>query len=159
MKKLIFIDIKTLFCFVFLSKSCFPGGTRDNESAFQCKRCMFDPRVRKIPWRRKWQPTPVFLPGKSHGPRSLAGYRPWGPKTVRHDLAATEQQGTLSIQNEGQGPEYSISLTRGPVEVQTLRLQPDRRHQELHVNELSRRPVCVGNAETPCLHLVAVESG
>jgi len=37
-------------------------------------------RVRKIPWRRKWQPTPVFLPGKSHGERSLVGYSEWGPK-------------------------------------------------------------------------------
>ena len=36
-----------------------------------------DPRVGKIPWRRKWQPTPVFLPGKSYGQRSLAGYSPW----------------------------------------------------------------------------------
>ena len=35
---------------------------------------------RKIPWRRKWQPTPVFLPEKSHGQRSLAGYSPWGHK-------------------------------------------------------------------------------
>ena len=40
----------------------------------------FDPWVGKIPWRRKWQPTPVFLPGKSHGQRSLAGYSPWGCK-------------------------------------------------------------------------------
>ena len=40
----------------------------------------FDPWVRKIPWRRKWQPTPVFLPGKSHGRRSLVGYSPWGRK-------------------------------------------------------------------------------
>ena len=39
---------------------------------------VFDPWVGKIPWRRKWQPTPVFLPGKSHGQRTLAGYRPWG---------------------------------------------------------------------------------
>ena len=31
-----------------------------------------------VPWRRKWQPTPVFLPGKSHGERSLVGYSPWG---------------------------------------------------------------------------------
>ena len=38
----------------------------------------FDPRVRKIPWRRIWQPTPVFLPGEFHGQRSLAGYSPWG---------------------------------------------------------------------------------
>ena len=34
--------------------------------------------VGKFPWRRAWQPTPVFLPGKSHGQRSLAGYSPWG---------------------------------------------------------------------------------
>ena len=40
----------------------------------------FDPRVGKIPQRRKWQPTPVFLPGKSHGQMSLAGYSPWGHK-------------------------------------------------------------------------------
>ena len=51
------------------------------ESAYHCRRhrrCKFDPWVRKIHWRRKWQPTPVFLPGKSHGQRSLAGYSPWG---------------------------------------------------------------------------------
>ena len=40
----------------------------------------FDPWVGEIPWRRKWQPTPVFLPRKSHGQRSLVGYRPWGCK-------------------------------------------------------------------------------
>ena len=41
------------------------------------------------PWRRKWQPTPVFLPGKFHGNRSPTGYSPWGHKTVRHGLATT----------------------------------------------------------------------
>ena len=40
----------------------------------------FDPWVRQIPWRRKWQPTPVLLPGKSHGQRSLVGCSPWGRK-------------------------------------------------------------------------------
>ena len=40
----------------------------------------FKPWVGKISWRRKWQPTPVFLPGKSHGWRSLVGYSPWGRK-------------------------------------------------------------------------------
>ena len=50
------------------------------ESACQCRRCAFDPWVGKIPWRRKCQPTPVFLPGKSHGQRSLVGYSPWGCK-------------------------------------------------------------------------------
>ena len=40
----------------------------------------FDPWVRKIPWRRKWQPTPGFLPGESHGQRRPEGYSPWGRK-------------------------------------------------------------------------------
>ena len=46
----------------------------------QCKRHGFNPWVRKIPWRREWQPIPVFLPGKCHRQRSLAGYSPWGHK-------------------------------------------------------------------------------
>ena len=40
----------------------------------------FDPWVGKIPWSREWLPTPVFLPGESHGLGSLVGYSPWGPK-------------------------------------------------------------------------------
>ena len=44
------------------------------------KRHGFDPWVGKIPWRRAWQPTPVYLPGESHGQRSLEGYRTWGHK-------------------------------------------------------------------------------
>ena len=53
------------------------------ESAYECRRYRthkFDPWVGKLPWRRKWQSTPVFLPGKSHEQRSLAGYSPWGRK-------------------------------------------------------------------------------
>ena len=50
------------------------------ESACQGQRYGFDPWVRKIPWMRKWQPTPVFLPGESHGQRILVGYSPWGHK-------------------------------------------------------------------------------
>ena len=46
----------------------------------QCGRPRFDPWVGKIPWRRKWQSTPVLLPGKSHGHRSLVGYSPCGRK-------------------------------------------------------------------------------
>jgi len=41
---------------------------------------MFDPWVKKIPWRRKWLPITVFLPGESHGQKSLAGYSPWSLK-------------------------------------------------------------------------------
>ena len=51
------------------------------KSAYQCRRHRrrrFSPWVRKIPWRRKWQPTPAFLPGESHGQRSLVGYSPQG---------------------------------------------------------------------------------
>ena len=44
-----------------------------------------------MPWRRAWQPTTVFLPGESHGQRSLVGYSPWGHKRVRRDLAANQQ--------------------------------------------------------------------
>ena len=44
------------------------------------RRLGFNSWVGKIPWKRKWQPTPVFLPGKSHGQRSLVGYSPWGCK-------------------------------------------------------------------------------
>ena len=53
------------------------------ESACQCRQSRrrgFDPWVRKIPWKRSWQPTPVFLLWKSHGQRSLVGYSQWGPK-------------------------------------------------------------------------------
>ena len=57
------------------------------ESACQCRRCRFDSWVGEIPWRRKWQPIPVFLPGESHGQRILEGYSPWVPKRVGHDLA------------------------------------------------------------------------
>ena len=42
----------------------------------------FDHWVRKIPWRREWQPTPVFLPGELHGQRRLVGYSPWGSKEL-----------------------------------------------------------------------------
>ena len=53
----------------------YPDG---KEPGCQCRRLRFHPWVGKIPWRRKRQPTPVFLPGKSHGQRSLGGYGPWG---------------------------------------------------------------------------------
>ena len=55
----------------------------------------FDPWVRKIPWRRKWQPTPVFLPGKFHGQKSLAGYSTWDHKeldTTEHALTAMKRK-------------------------------------------------------------------
>ena len=56
-----------------------PWWLSGKESPCQCRTRGFDLWVRKIPWRRKWQPTPVLLPGKFHGQRSL-GYSPWGHK-------------------------------------------------------------------------------
>jgi len=53
------------------------------------RRCGFDPWVRKIPWRRKWKPTPVFLPRESHPQRSLLGYSLWNHK----ELDMTEATG------------------------------------------------------------------
>ena len=64
-----------------------------------------DPWVGKIPWRRKWQPTPVFLPWKSYRQRILAGYGPWGHKRVGHDLATKQQQQQelwMDLKNNGQ---------------------------------------------------------
>ena len=63
--------------------ACKAGDVKKNNNN---RRRGFDPWVRKIPWRRKWQLTPVFLPGESHGQRSMVGYSPWGCKRVRHDL-------------------------------------------------------------------------
>ena len=59
----------------------FPGGSEVKASA------VWETWVGKIPWGRKWQPTPVFLPGESHGWRSLVGYSPWG----RKELDTTER--------------------------------------------------------------------
>ena len=63
----------------------FPGGASGKEPTCQCTRCetrWLNPRIRKIPRRRAWQPTPVFLPRESHGQRSLVGYSPWGHKEL-----------------------------------------------------------------------------
>ena len=57
-----------------------PGGSDDKKIFLQCRRLKFDPWVRKIPWRRCWLPTPLFLPGEFSGQRSLAGYSPRGLK-------------------------------------------------------------------------------
>ena len=57
-----------------------PWRLRWSRTHLQRRRPKFDPWIGKIPWRRRWQSTPVFLPEKSHGQRSLAGYSPWGHK-------------------------------------------------------------------------------
>ena len=71
--------------YVYLICICrgFPGDTRGKEPACRCgrhKRPQLDPWIRKILRRRVWQLTPGFLPGESHGQRSLVGYSSWGSK-------------------------------------------------------------------------------
>ena len=81
----------------------FPGGS-GGRIRLQCGRPRFDPWVEKIPWRRAWQPTPVFWPGESHGQRSLVSYSPWGCK----ELDTTEWL-TLSL-SFSIGP-YTLIIT------------------------------------------------
>ena len=78
----------------------------------QCRRCKFDPCVWKIPWRREWQPTPVFLPEKSHGQRTLVGY---SPRSCKELDIVTEQSTWISRS----GPPslvcvYSLSFSSAP---------------------------------------------
>ena len=79
-----------------LVKVGLPWWLSGKETTCQCRRCGFYSWVGKIPWRSKQQPTPVFLPGKSHGQRSLEGYSLRSLKRVRDNLG-TEQQQTASI--------------------------------------------------------------
>ena len=57
-----------------------PRWLSGRQSACQCRRCRFKPWVGKISWKRKWQPTPIFLSGKYHRQRRLEGYSLWGHK-------------------------------------------------------------------------------
>ena len=74
------LPVTSLFCFIpGPITTWLPWWLSGEESAM---RPGLNTRVRKIPWRRKWKPTPVFLPGESHGQKSLVSYSPWGHKEV-----------------------------------------------------------------------------
>ena len=84
-----------LFC-IMMYFQC--GLLSNKESACQCKRLRrhgFYPWVRKISWRKAWQPTPVFLPGESPGQRSLAEYSPRGCKELKKTEAHNSQRSAL----------------------------------------------------------------
>ena len=82
------LNLYCIQCFLFMIMHFFHRAfrwRRGKESACQCrrlKRGRFNPWVGKLPWRRAWQLTPVFLPGVFHGQRNLAGYSPWGCKEM-----------------------------------------------------------------------------
>ena len=78
-----------------------PGGASDKERSCPCrrlKRCGFNPWIRNIPWRGVWQPTLVFLPGESHGQKSLAGYSLQGCKEL-DTIEATEHERAQGVHN------------------------------------------------------------
>ena len=77
-----------------------PWWLSGKKATCQCRRHRSNPWVRKIPWRKKWQHTPVFLTGESHEQRSLAGYSPWESQRVGHDWV-TEQQPQLLLPLSG----------------------------------------------------------
>ena len=87
----------TAACFHYFSAGRwlqgFPGGASGKEPTCQCrrhKRCEFDPWVGKIPWRRAWQTTPIFLPGESPWKEETGGLWSMGLERVRHDLSNLE---------------------------------------------------------------------
>ena len=69
----------------------FPGSSFGKESTWNAGIPVFNPWFGKISYRRKWQPTPVFLPEQSHGQRGLMGHSPWGHKRVGHNLVTKPQ--------------------------------------------------------------------
>ena len=76
------------------------GGHSGKESACQCRRCkkrVFDPWDKKISWRKKWQPTPLCLPGKSHGQRILVGYSPWDYKGTQPSTHTHQYRHTCDV--------------------------------------------------------------
>ena len=77
-------------CTIVAACNSQPRWLSGKPSTCQRRRSNFNPWVGQIPWRRKWQPPPIFLPGESHGQTSQAGYSPWGCKRVRHDLTAEQ---------------------------------------------------------------------
>ena len=75
-------DLSTLGSYCYQSYRWLPWWLRRLSDCLQCGRPGFNPWVRKIPWRKKWQSTPVLLPRQCHGQRSLVGYSPWDPKEL-----------------------------------------------------------------------------
>ena len=73
----------------------------------------FNPWVGKIPWRRKWQPSPVFLHGKPHGQRSLVGYSPWGSQRVGHNQMSKQQEDSNPLCSKGLQGDLKVTGGQG----------------------------------------------
>ena len=109
----VFLPIKCLYCFLIMWQASQVAQVVKNlpVSAGDIHRHGFDPWGGKIPWRRKWKPTLIFLPGKSHGHRSLVGYGPWGCKRVAHDLVTKPPSPPYVIYHRG----LCIQLLKSPL--------------------------------------------
>ena len=99
-------NIFNLFFSIYSDSLCksLPFVAQSVRICLQCKRPGFDPWVKKIPWRRKWQPTPVSLQkflGESHGQRSLVNYSSWGHKRVGHKLLIKHKQVIFELRPQG----------------------------------------------------------
>ena len=91
-KYCILSSLKPVWEALKLSNKEYAGNAGD-----MCRRLGFYSWVGKIPWRRKWQHSAVFLPGESLGQRSLVGYSPWGHRKVGHNSATKQQQQQLCL--------------------------------------------------------------
>ena len=117
----------------------FPGGSGGKSICLQCRRLGFDPWVRKIPWRRKWQPTVVLLPGKSHGQRSLVGYSPWGHKELdqterlHFHMVITKQISIIESQKKGKKPNHNTKDSH-----QITKEESKRRKQKRTAKQLTK---------------------
>ena len=125
----------------------FPGGASGKEPTCQCRRHNrqeFDPWVGKISWRRAWKPIPVFLPGESHGQRSLEGYSPWGRKEL-DTTEATEHARLLCDSKEAKielgrmilkvkaGPSLVVRWLRLPLPLQGAQVRSLVRETRSHM--------------------------
>ena len=115
----LFVDLSTFAgtCvdWVLISRPCIgkkiglPRWLSGKDYVCQCRRHGFDPWVRKIPWRRKWQLTPVYLPEKPHEQKSLMDHSPWGHR-VGHDRA-THKHAVLSVWTQSLIPTSQLTPT------------------------------------------------
>ena len=109
--------------------SGFPRWRSGKKPTRHCRRCRFDPWVRKIPWRRAWQPTSIFLPGEAHRQRSLVGYSPWGHKesdTTEHTHTHyTSYPRVWGFEEDGLPCNYVVGTAGAPSSGTSFVLLPD----------------------------------
>ena len=127
-----------------------PGGATVKEPACQCrrcKRCRFKPWVGKIPWRRKWWPSSVSLPGKFHGQRSPVGCSPWSctesdttEYMCTHALRGRKDQDNEVIVHLSQFPRTTQPYVRGGMDQAWSLLQENWSHPE-NMNHVCTSPV------------------